>query len=221
MDHPDEWHVVLGLRADDLDAVRHAKTRPLQPRFGVLSHLGGDEDGTGLLVLWFRCDSRDAALTKAVEAYVKMRASAGLGWLDPLILSVRSPGESLLVDEALLLEAAELMAADRSEVVVLRAQTAAEVAVERAFVRLIGPKLTTAQRSKAGRLISRTLRDDRSRNILEAITGMRPDQETWWTEYANHLQRRNEVVHAGRTVTQHEAESSVRAVLRLIHFFAE
>lgn len=147
-----------------------------------------------------------------------IRSSAGFDWLDPAVMSVRAASDALSIGEALVLDASELLADGRNELVVLRVQTAAELAAEHAYRRLIGPKLSAEHRSKATKLISRTLGDDRSRNLFEAITGLRVDAQAWWPDYTAHLRRRNAVVHAGARVERTGAETSVRAALSFIAF---
>lgn len=212
------WRVLMRLRDDDLQAVDAAAKRSMRPRFGVLSNLGTETNPIGLLVLRIDANTRQGALSKAAEQYVGMRSSSGLDWLDPQIISVRSTLEETPVSEGLIFDAAELLADGRNELVVLRVQTAAELAAERAYRRLIGPKLSPEHRSKATRLISRTLSDERSRNLFQAITGLRVDTQAWWPDYRAHLQRRNAVVHAGAQVERKSAEASVRAVLSFMAF---
>jgi hypothetical protein len=217
----DHWYALLRIDGDDFVALdKRQGPAAAQPKLGyIIDYISGGSK-VGTLVLWLTAAERDDALTKAAETYVSLRASAGLCWRDPRILGVRGSGEVLSLHDEIVLEAAHLTAEGRYELAVLRVQTVAELAAEQAYQALFGPKLSPEHQPEAGRLISRTLSDERSRNILQAITGLRPDHEEWWPEYREHIRRRNEVTHAGRAVDRSEAEASVRAALRFVDYLA-
>jgi len=211
------WYAFLLIDDDDFEAVYAAHSGPAR-RFGYFRHFTEDGSRRGVLVVWVDASRKEDAMIKAVEMYAMMRSGSGLEWRDPRLLAVREQDEEVSLHDRLIVEAAELIALGRYELVVLRAQTAAELAAERCYERLIAPRLIPPQRRKAPRLLSRTLADERTRNVFQAITGLRPDAEPWWSMYAEHLRRRNAVVHSGEAVSRTEAEASVSATLCFITY---
>jgi hypothetical protein len=211
------WHAFLAIDTDDFEALDGVRPG-IHRRYGYVCNHTDDGTRRGVLVVWLDSSSRDDAMIKAAEVYVMLRSGAGLGWRDPRAFAAGDAAGSASLHDRLILDASELIVQQRYELVTLRVQTAAELAAERCFERLIGPKLTPKQQAKASRLIGRTLADERTRNIFEAITGLRPDAESWWPAYTQHLRRRNAVVHSGASVTQHDAEASVGAVLEYVAF---
>jgi hypothetical protein len=63
-----------------------------------------------------------------------------------------------------------------------------------------------------------SLRARADRALLRALTGHQIADEKWWTSYHAHVERRNEIVHAGIFVTEREARESMDAAEAFIAF---
>lgn len=97
----------------------------------------------------------------------------------------------------------------RNDMAVLRAQAACEVYARKVLDDLLerrgGSELAKAVKPSA------TLNDRRSQGLFHLLTNEWITDQEWWDAYREHLERRNNIVHAGAVVTSDQAHASLDA----------
>jgi hypothetical protein len=180
------------------------------------------EDEPAELLLDVDAQTDDEAITLAGEQYRAARDEAGLPESDPVfrMLYPPWPGEQRPAQprpQALLQRARDLLAQGVHDGAVVIAQSAVEVLVARE----IGQRL---QREEIGHLRpyilngirQHNLNDDPTRTLWQVLSGDQINQTEPWREYKRHLNRRNDIVHRGISVTDDDAAASVAVVDAMI-----
>ncbi len=117
-------------------------------------------------------------------------------------------------------EAEGHLATERYEWALIRAQTACEMYARLALDRIAHDLPEDA--GKGYRLFRRvTLLDSSDRALFRALTGKAIGAQEWWTSYRLHVERRNDIVHAGLSVSENEALASLEATRSFMRFLEE
>jgi hypothetical protein len=97
---------------------------------------------------------------------------------------------------------------------IVRTQTACELYIAETLTHLLHDQHPHADPTK---LIRRptSLRDNGSLALLHLLTGRRIQDAPWWSQYIDHVKRRNEVLHAGVAVTRDDAFESLGVGIEL------
>lgn len=210
---PGYWSVHIAIDPGDRDPVLAAAPQ-VMPTERIRVYVDAEDgEGDGIAALSVFANSSEEAIEEAGYKYRKIRESAALVSGETLVLGYTSPSwenPARRVDK----EAHELLRQDRCELAVIRAQTGCELHIAEALVALLRKQHPHAD---VDALVRRpaTLRDKQSKALLELLTGQRVQDQNWWTDYVDHLKRRNAIVHEGLAVTHADAQASIRAVLNL------
>jgi hypothetical protein len=217
------WQVRIALDPAEVDAISVAMhVVSLVPWELRLPRI--EDEGSPVLSIEIRTEKQEDAEKQASELYARARQQAQrqqaqlssrwaqvLGALAPIF--PRSPHEDLLDEAKGHIERKDW------ELAVVRAQTACEVYARRALDRLARDVAEHDQKKKPSSLFrSMSLRARSDRTLLRALTGQQIADEKWWASYNAHVERRNEVVHSGITVTEREARESMGATEAFIAF---
>ncbi|MBS1870379.1 MAG: hypothetical protein JSS99_12025 [Actinobacteria bacterium] len=216
------WQVHFPLDASDKAAFQRAAP-VVVPAERMQFHTDVTEgtDGDTTFAIRVHASRRDEALDEAQHLVRKIRSEAGLPSAAPEPTGYISPWwQSNSIGAHIGAEAHELHRQRRHELAVVRIQTACELHIAEAVGRLLAEH---PSRLEASKLIRRpmTLRDERSRAVMHLLTGRRIEQEPWWPEYRQHLDRRNAVVHDGVAVTYEDSVRSIEVSLQLRRWLLE
>jgi hypothetical protein len=198
-------------------------------------------DGTANVVFQVRADSPETAWGEAVELYGQLRVEAGLAEMPPLAGTVHLlrelPPEELPPAEPpappkpppeppphnrWLEKAMKLLRDGCHDGATVAAQTAIEVAIEDTLLKLIAQKYPELQVALAALTPKRfTLLDSGTRLLWNRLTDADIQKSVewevgdFWTAYRGHWDRRNRVVHSGKSVAEPEAQESVKLAITL------
>jgi hypothetical protein len=124
-------------------------------------------------------------------------------------------------DFELLVVAAEFVEAGRFDYATIAVQTAVEIYVEQR-VRMIlawrqlGPLEDWILKQFGGRPYN--FRSDRLKGLWRALTRDEINKHgEWWSRYMEHVQRRDNIVHAGAHASSEQAQDSLRAASGLMN----
>lgn len=120
-------------------------------------------------------------------------------------------------DQRPLAKAETLLELGRYEEAVVFAQVACETrasAVIRDLLASVAPAWLVTE--AAGRATNLT--DSRSQRIFHQVTGRKVQEEPWWPDYREHVQRRHRVIHDAAAVNGEDGRASVQVSFRLITF---
>jgi HEPN domain-containing protein len=214
------WQVRIALNYQELDTIRRAMFA-VMPRERWSVRPPRDDDGESpTLLIDVRAKSHAAAEVEGGQIYARARKEAALPSAPPLLLGVLTPLFGPEPYGRLLDDARVLIESQRYELAVVRAQTACELFARQALDWLaIGLVSADQQPSSLFRKLS--LVDRRDRALLQALTGMAIHREAWWDGYRGHLTRRNQVVHDGLSVSEQQADASLKAAHLFIAFLRE
>jgi HEPN domain-containing protein len=164
-----------------------------------------------------RTAKQEDAEKRAGELYARARERADLRPRDAPVLGALSPIFAAAPHVRLLDEARIHIDHQRYELAVVRAQTACEV-YARLALDLLARDVAEHGKRPSSLFRNASLGDPADRALLRALTGYRIGAEERWGSYRAHVQRRNEIVHAGISVTEPEAEESMDAADAFIPF---
>jgi hypothetical protein len=215
------WRVYVIVAKPDVEAIRMAAPRVVPgERHGVITELlPGGEEGWTELALDVEGASYEDAVARATRIYERIRIAAGLsagGEAD--VGGVRSPVfrdiSSQMYEEAM-----ALLEQGRTELAVVRLQTALELVAKDAMAGAFRGTLHdagSAEYRKRAELVTKhcsaTMLDTRTQNLIHALTGQLVTAQAWWPEYLKHVRRRNLILHEGAYITEDDGRASVAAV---------
>jgi len=214
------WQVHFPLDASDKAAFQRAAP-VVVPAERMSIHITEGTEGDTTFAIRIHASRRDEAIDEARHLVRKIRREAGLTSPAPEPTGYISPWwQSRSIGAHIGAEAHELHRQRRHELAVVRIQTACELHIVEAVGRLLAEHPSGIEASK---LIRRpmTLSDERSRAVMHLLTGRRIEQEPWWPEYRQHLDRRNAVVHDGVAVTYEDSVRSIEVSLQLRRWLLE
>jgi hypothetical protein len=213
----DRWHVRLALDPAEVEAIRVAMYAVLSPeQWEVrLPDIPGEE--APVLSIEVRTAKQEDAEQQARDVYAEAREAAQLRPCDAEVLGALSPIFAAAPHDRLLGEAATHIEQKRFELAVVRAQTACEVYARLALDR-IARDVAEPGTKPSSLFRSVSLRDRSDRALFLALTGFQIGAERWWGSYRAHVERRNEIIHAGISVTDQEAMGSMVAAEAFIAF---
>jgi hypothetical protein len=124
--------------------------------------------------------------------------------------------------ETLLDKARELIARGDFSIGVVVAHMACEISSERAISRAFTEKgIEYLEESVLAFVSGYNLATPRIRNLYNAVTGNRIQDQVFWPDFMKSADRRNAAVHRGATVTKAEAEQSYKAASDLVAYLKE
>jgi hypothetical protein len=106
-------------------------------------------------------------------------------------------------------EAGDLIQQRRYELAVVAAQIACEIEIKDAIdLAAEAPEGSLARMAIEGPR-SWSLIDKRAQKVFVAVIGRTPTKEPWWSDYRDHVERRNNIVHRGAKVSETSARRSL------------
>jgi hypothetical protein len=212
------WQVRIALDPAEVGAISVAMHVVLSAEQWELRLPRIEDEGSPVLSIEVRTEKQEDAEKRASELYARAREQADLLPRDAPVLGALSPIFAASPHERLLDEAASHIDHQRYELAVVRAQTACEVYARLALDRVARDVAERDQNRPSSLFRSVSLRARPDRALLRALTGHQIADEKWWTSYCEHVERRNEIVHAGISVTEREARESLEAAEAFIAF---
>ena len=176
-----------------------------------------EDEGSPVLSIEARTERQEDAEKQARELYSRARERADLPLRDAQVLGALSPIFAASPYQRMLEEAASHIEYQRYELAAVRAQTACEMYARLALDR-VARDVTEQGKRPSSLFRNVSLGDPADRALLYALTGFQIGAEEWWKSYRAHVQRRNEIVHAGISVTEREARDSMDAAEAFIAF---
>lgn len=190
------------------------------------SRVGGviEDAITGELEVYFEFShgDRGLAVTEARDLYDCIARGAGLVVSGPV--DMRMDGfETLMTQPSLARErldhARELLSRGEPTLAVVVAQTACEVLINDVLRTLV----EFHARDELGpwvlrRVRSFTLIDDATRDLWYCVAGTKIQNQDFWSEYCEHVGRRNRAVHRGETLTEEDAGASLGAADAVVDY---
>lgn len=211
------WQVHLAVSSAEREAIARAAPGVV-PAENFELHAGEDEsdpEGDMTLALRVFADSSEDAVGEARHAYSRIREAAGLESSPAAVLGYISPWwHQRSRAEHVAKEAHELHRQGRHDLAVVRIQTYCEMRVADTLTELIQDRHPGVDSSKLFRRPT-SLMDDQSRTLLHLLTGRRIQDEAWWSEYVDHVRRRNAIVHRGLEVDRDESYASLKVAVDL------
>ncbi len=137
------------------------------------------------------------------------------------VVSVRGGATATVIPyaETLLAKAHELIARGDFSIAVVVTHMACEIAAERAISQAFAEKsIEYLEQSVLEFLSGYNLATKRIRNLYNAVTGKRIQDQPFWQAFTESAARRNDTVHGGTIVTKQEAEESYKATSRLVEY---
>jgi hypothetical protein len=175
-----------------------------------------EDEGSPVLSIEARTEKQEDAEKRARELYARARERADLLPRDAQVLGALSPIFAAAPYERMLDDAATHIEHERYELAVVRAQTACELYGRLALKHFARKSPEGEERTFRSSSSSLAYREDRQ--LLRDLTGVEIGNEAWWPGYRKHLDRRNEIVHEGISVTEREARESQDAAEAFIAF---
>jgi hypothetical protein len=231
---PVNWLMYLGFLESEASAIEAVvgDFATEDPRvMGVV--LSEPAKGSAEIMLEIPAATREDAVGQARAVYADLRSRAGLPVAEPLygflgrtghypIDPIQPPPRYV----ALRQRAQNLLDEGSYDYAVIAAQTACEVLTFEAITDLLklssegGSTLSfaTAWFEKNNRTPS--LRDDRLRDLWNALAADQIQEARWWSSYQTHVVRRHGIVHRGSEATKSEAEHSLQASADFIEHVA-
>ena len=169
----------------------------------------GEEQATTLHIEVL-AQSEEQAIDRASVLYTQARAAARLPAADAQVIGLMSPVLMVQPWGRCWNDARQHLLDGRSDLAVVRAQTALELFAVAAFEGICKRRL-----GERGLLLVRRFRAslaDPTADLLEVLTGRRMKDCGWWQPYDLHRKRRNEILHQGVVVTPDQARTSLRIV---------
>jgi hypothetical protein len=173
---------------------------------------GGDDEPWANVAFVVPATNAEAALAAAQELVARAIQDTDLPSSlipEPATASLISPVAALPLEDQLSIEASRLVMEGRNDMAVLRAQAACEVYARKVLDDLLerrgGSELVKHVKPSA------TLNDRRSQGLFHLLTNEWITHQEWWDAYREHLERRNNIVHAGAVVTSDQAHASLDA----------
>lgn len=164
----------------------------------------------------------DQVFAEARNRYGAICERAGVALPEPLEMTAAGFEvflEDQRRDSELLDRANDLVAQGHHDLAVIVAQTACEV--------LVADAMRAVARGHASdelypwllqRVGSYTLIDNQTRKLWNALSATSIQQEPWWSEYREHVRRRNQIVHEGQRVDVEAARASLAAARALFEY---
>ena len=211
-----DWRVLISIPHELVEPLREALPEVIAgERHALITEVRPD-GSDGETELWVDVDADDSQEAAGAGARIVGEAGAIAGVRDvagTALLGMWPPGFVESPWHVLRREANDLLAAGQYDFAVVRAQTSLEL-----YLRAAQAEVCRRRFGDASPLVVKhmraTLRDDRTLDLLEALTGQRPNDgsQDWWPSYKLHLQRRHAIVHEGVSVTEEQASDSLAAV---------
>jgi len=214
----DFWQVRVLLHPDEWDAVRRSLFIVLPSERWSIGLSPGEDSETATLQITVSAASAAEAEAAARDAYLSARLDAGLPEREPLTIGVRASGYGEVPHARLLEESRRLIESDRTDLAVVRAQTACEMFAREALVELTEDLREPDERLRNLFPNGYALVDRRSRALLQLLTGSSIHTQDWWPTYRAHVQRRNDVIHEGLLVSKAEADQSLGVARQFIGY---
>lgn len=210
------WRAVIGIPVEVVTAIRGAAADCLPPdRYEISTKLVGEEQ-VDTLAIDIDVDSDDDEREVATIEWHTLRAAAGLPFSEPFFVGFEWTSFEDDRHDVLRREADEFMSEQRYDLAVLRAQTSCEVLARKALAgglrAELGRQRGDALTKRRALRLSFSLGEARTLELLDVLTGHRPSREPWWSDYREHLARRNGVTHEGLRIARADAEKSLAAV---------
>jgi HEPN domain-containing protein len=214
------WRVSIALDPEEARAIEVAMFALLPHARWELRLPLTEDEGSPALLIDARAESLADAESETEQLYARAREEAGLPAKAALILGTLPPLLAAAPYERVLNEADSLVEEKSYEWAVVRAQTAAEMYAKRALDHIADGVVEGDQ--KASRLFRKvSLLDPSDQALLRALTGVAIAAEEWWESYKLHVERRNQIVHADLSVSEHLARASIDAASAFIAFLRE
>jgi HEPN domain-containing protein len=173
--------------------------------------------GTPTLELYVDAADLGEAQQKAEAIYAKMRKEGGLspqpkprvvGLLD---VTGKDPLWLQHFDEA-----ADMLEQQRYELAIITAQIACETEIKAAIEEAADVPEGSLARMAIEVPRSYSLLDARAQKVFKALLDQTPSDQEFWSEYQDHVRRRNNIVHRGYRVTRPEAAASVNVAEEMV-----
>lgn len=210
------YTVAVGVPEEEADAIESALGDPWA------RHLSGlferePADGVAEFLLDAVADSEEDAVIRVTEIYQSLREAAGLQPAEPNVLFVSPPwvGTALLAHRRQLDRSKALLDAGQPDLAVVIAHVAFEMLIRDA----INEELEARKLDWLGAHIkfrSYSLADKQQRRYWKDLMGDAIVESEPWNDYANHVTRRNLIVHEGRPVEPADASASISAIEAMI-----
>lgn len=221
------WLVSIWLPPGDVDALRHAASKVLDP-FDY-TFITDEETDTTDLSLRSRESDHARAIQWADARYQQIRIEAGLSATDEVrllgsVLYDRGAEATFLQspnDFRLLAEAKRLLTDSQFEWSVVAGQAACEVRLAHAIAAMLGHAPTSLAQHIIKTTQPTNLANDRVRKLFVALSGRDPAREPWWSAYKAHAERRHKIVHGGAQVDRKSAEDSLAASQAAFEFITD
>ncbi|HEV3071848.1 MAG TPA: hypothetical protein VGY76_10545 [Solirubrobacteraceae bacterium] len=192
-------------------------------------------NGSATAVFQIEAFNPQQAYQEAEGLYATLRADAGLAQAAPLGGTVTTLREPVIEPSAppappppppiyrrLLDKAYALHEAGEHEYATVAAQTACEVVIAAAVRRQFAMQSSILLRSVEGLIGGRwAMTDKRVRTVWTSLTGDNLGEADFWRDYNAHIGRRNQIVHAGGTVTPDEAAASIAVAEKVCGYMVE
>ncbi|MBW2640263.1 MAG: zinc ribbon domain-containing protein [Deltaproteobacteria bacterium] len=121
--------------------------------------------------------------------------------------------------EKLLATAKDLIGKGEFSIAVVVAHMACEVSVERAISRGFESKgIDYLQRSIDELLPSYNIANDKVKDLYNALTGSKIQDQPFWQQFKESATRRNKAVHESKIATKAEGEDSFNAARKLVEY---
>jgi hypothetical protein len=213
---PGQWQVHIGLDPGDAHAIRRFGPQVIPAEtFEIYTELEeGGAEGEVVLAIRVLSDTAPEAVAEATWKLNKIRGLAGLERQPAVVLGYISPSWRRNAAASISKEAIALLQQNRDALAVIRAQTACELFIAKAFDDLLKDKFPAVTASKILRRPT-NLSDEYSRELLLLLTGELVQQSPWWSAYSSHQKRRNAIVHKGITISHEDAMASIETMNNL------
>ncbi len=216
------WRAFYSLNRDEYEPIAAAAPHfPAAKNSLVAMHSGPDTLlGDAQLSFDFSAsaDDKEELVAEAQRIFDQLRERAGLDQAVGRLLGfaeVTRPRWEVALERAY-----DASIRGQQEEAVVFAQTACETRVTSALRSLL--ERTGVPADVVQKFVRSTpLTDDNSKSLLEALTGVRVQDEDWWEKYKRHVQRRNLVVHAGGDVPRRLADESLEVSRQFCDFIGE
>ena len=210
------WRVLISIPPEMVEPLRAALPNVVTGERHALITEVRNEGVASETELWVDVDVTDSSEAAGAAASIVGEAAAIAGLPDvdgTALLGMWPPAFVESPWHVLRRQANDLLAARQYDFAVVRAQTSLELYLKAAVDEVCRRQFGGASPLVAKHLRS-TLRDDRTLDLLEAMTGQRANDraQLWWPAYKLHLQRRHAIVHEGVSVSEEQASESLAAV---------
>lgn len=220
--HEQGWSVEIALRSDERVAIDYAGPRVVGPERYVIIRPWEDEEQATTVSIDVTAPSAGAAEERALRLYQEMRALAELAPdRAPKVMTVARIAGRPRPWDRYIFAAVEMMRQGQYALAVIAAQIHCEMFVRHALTSIAQHDGSRVALATSDLLRSCSLMDRDGPQIFEALLGVGPKSAPCWTQYSDHVSRRNRVVHHGAPVTGQEAQDSLDVAVEMVRFVDE